>query len=253
MTRFRSQRPGITLLELIIVIGVLLLLAALLLPAVARVRIAAGRTQSINNLKQICLAVHNFHDVNKGMPPITGKYNNVEGSVLYHLLPYLEQDNVFRQAKGNSWTLAQTVIPLLVDPEDKSAPNSLHLSAVATTSYAGNWLIMNGKYKIFNIPDGSSNTLLFTTRYQICNGTPTAWAYSTISPWSPMFAYYSLAKFQVNPTQEECDPYVTQAIGRVMVAGLADGSVRSVDAGVSPRTWYHATVPDDGVPFDVDW
>ena len=237
------------------VIGILLILAALLLPAVAKVRQAAGRTQSINNVKQIILAIHGYNDTFRRLPPIAGMANNKEGSVLFHLLPFVEQANIYQQTKVTSWEFAKMVIPLFSDPQDKSAAESRFENTVATTNYAGNWLAFkDGNNSIpASFPDGTSNTMVFTTRYQICNGTPTAWAYPTISTWTPMFGYYSHAKFQINPTQAECDPHVTQSIGQVTVVGMCDGSVRVVAESISPRTWYLLTDPADGLPLDNDF
>src|SRR5687768_235245 len=97
-------RGGFTLIELIVIIGVLLILAALLLPAIAKVRGAAGRAQSTNNLRQIGIACHNYHDSFNRWPPALGKANNAEGPAHFHILPFVEQDNLFRMAQGAPWT-----------------------------------------------------------------------------------------------------------------------------------------------------
>lgn len=245
---------GVTFFEVIIVISIFLIVASLLLPAVLHARQAADRSQSINQLKMLGLATHNFHDVNRGLPPIAGKMNNQDGSLHFHLLPYMEEANVYREAQGNSWKVANRVIAWYIDADDKSLPEHLHQNAIATTNYAGNWLgFKDGMNRLTNFLDGTSNTMAFATRYQLCNGTPTAWAYSAISTWTPMFGYYSHAKFQVNPKQKDCDPQVPQTIGRVMIVAVFDGSARPLNENISPHTWHAATTPAGGEILGGDW
>src|SRR3954451_13552539 len=75
----RSHRRGFTLIELLVVIAIIAVLIALLLPAVQAAREAARRAQCINNLKQLGIAMHNYHDVNGSLPPGSG---NCQWSVL---------------------------------------------------------------------------------------------------------------------------------------------------------------------------
>jgi len=260
MTTTRHCRCGVTLIELTVVSGILLLLAVLLLPAIAKAQQAADRAQSINHLKMLGIAIHNFHDTNGRLPPVVGQVGVAEGSLLYHLLPYLDQANLYKSARSSdgkfsSWIVSGTVIPEYVDPDDKSLSTHVYQNAIATTNYAGNWLGFKDGTNRFPaaFQDGTSNTMAFATRYQLCNGTPTAWAYPAISTWTPMFGYYSHAKFQVNPRQDDCDPHVPQAIGPVMIVAMFDGSARSLNENISPLTWRAATTPAGGEILGNDW
>ena len=90
------RQRAFTLVELLVVIAIIGVLVALLLPAVQAAREAARRTQCTNNLRQIGVAFQNFHDVNNRFMPMVGA--NVNGSWGWgaSLLPYLEQDNLFK-------------------------------------------------------------------------------------------------------------------------------------------------------------
>jgi type II secretory pathway pseudopilin PulG len=98
----------------LVVIAIIAVLIGLLLPAVQKVRTAAARMQSANNLKQIGLAMHSFNDANNGLPPTFGwrarpsnglQYTpgGANGSGLFHILPYIEQDNLFKQSLSTQY------------------------------------------------------------------------------------------------------------------------------------------------------
>src|SRR5262249_327825 len=90
-----QRRPGFTLIELLVVIAIIGVLIALLLPAVQKVRDAANRIQCANTLKQIGLAVHNFHDTRGQLPP--SRLHNYHATWAVLLLPYMEQDTLYQQ------------------------------------------------------------------------------------------------------------------------------------------------------------
>jgi prepilin-type N-terminal cleavage/methylation domain-containing protein len=124
-------RIGFTLIELLVVIAIIGVLIALLLPAVQKIREAANRTQCANNLKQIGLGIHNFHDTYGRFPttPIAGwgdlpdttsmgwaysiAYDNTHAPLpvknqtagfLFQILPFIEQDNLYRTYNWNGQT-----------------------------------------------------------------------------------------------------------------------------------------------------
>ncbi len=90
-----DTKHGFTLVELLVVIAIIGVLIALLLPAVQQARESARRTQCVNNLKQVGLAVHNFHDTFGELPPSRIQYEYLGWSAL--LLPFMEQTNLYDQ------------------------------------------------------------------------------------------------------------------------------------------------------------
>ncbi|MEZ6125877.1 MAG: DUF1559 domain-containing protein [Planctomycetaceae bacterium] len=154
----QRRRHAFTLIELLVVIAIIAILIALLLPAVQQAREAARRTQCKNNLKQIGLALHNYHDVYHLFP--AGSYwNNKDasgatyhqGSLLTHLLPYIDQAPMFNQIPfdnppasknindatlpGGSLMRTQFHVPAYICPSDTAGPNFNGVSTVQ--NYAG--------------------------------------------------------------------------------------------------------------------
>jgi prepilin-type N-terminal cleavage/methylation domain-containing protein len=93
-----NKYSGFTLIELLVVIAIIAVLVAILLPAVQQAREAARRTSCKNNLKQLGLAVHNFHDVRGVLPPLVTHTGGP--SLFYFILPYIEQTAMFEMYQG---------------------------------------------------------------------------------------------------------------------------------------------------------
>lgn len=160
----RPSRRAFTLVELLVVIAIIGVLVALLLPAVQAAREAARRMQCSNNLKQIGLACHNFHDVNNKLPEGVQYPDNVSGDIsnagttcgpnwAILILPYMEQNTLYtmagvdvgayRKTNGtdSSWiNLRSAVIKGYICPSD-SGMNSAPYSGNANSSPldVGNW------------------------------------------------------------------------------------------------------------------
>lgn len=139
-------RNAFTLVELLVVIAIIGVLIALLLPAVQQAREAARRGQCLNNLKQLALAMHNFHDTNNSFPKNTygknaGNTNTWEGwhlfSANYKLLPFIEQDNLYDQFNlDGTWT-ANRDGPMNVTLAAFQCPSSPGAPDAATISWGG--------------------------------------------------------------------------------------------------------------------
>ncbi len=182
MKKLTHRNRGFTLIELLVVIAIIAILIALLLPAVQQAREAARRTQCKNNLKQLGIAIHNYHDVYGCIPiaDVNGTVNPVSAHA--RLLPYLEQSNLYNLVDFNvpydhvnNTVPRNTELPAFRCPSD---PTSLPASVGGRNNYywnAGSGIVMyasgangqpspNGvifhfaRYRFADITDGLSNT-----------------------------------------------------------------------------------------------
>jgi len=278
---------GFTLIELLVVIAIIGILISLLLPAVQKVRESAARTQSVNNLKQLCLAVQACQDSYKKLPPSGGYFPGTDdgtgntgvsgtgpvpahhGSLSYFLLPYLEQGDLYHSLAGDSWYNSPAPpynqpIALFMSPSDNLRTGLGPNTGRPTTTYPNNGYVFSGdpgQIGSINMAwnqsssasyaatfrDGASGTLLFCEGFAACGGTDRLWNESNFV--GPQLAAIATTNLpQWLPEVNVCNPNVPQSHqAGGILIGLADGSCRLVSDSVSQRAWQAALLPNDNL------
>jgi prepilin-type N-terminal cleavage/methylation domain-containing protein len=216
------RRHAFTLIELLVVIAIIAILIGLLVPAVQKVRAAAARTQSQNNVKQISLAVHNYHDVNRKVPPLADRVKPGANfaSIYFFILPYVEQTGLYDLGMNNNgvWekspnNAGSKQVATYISPRDPSSP-----LAIWKESNGGTWAVSNyaANHAIFGIPcgsntvsqltlvkilDGTSNTVGYAEQYAKCGlgETDTTSGTAPNNYWHKLWAYRAPWKWERGP------------------------------------------------------
>lgn len=246
-----SSRPGFTIIELMVVLVIISILAALLLPAVQKAREMARRSLCINNIKQLALAVHSYHDTNNVFPiaaaiPANG-YGNNNGSWSVHgrILPYIEQGNVYdavdlTQPWDNQSAIDGLKIQLFGCPSDTRSRDG-RSSAGKVTLYPTSYGFNYGTWFVYNPADRSVSDGVFVPNARVSmldltDGKTTTLMISEVKSWTPYFR-------NVGPA----DTAVPEGAATVLAEATAAGGEKKLDPMDANKSTGHTEWADGRV------
>ena len=269
--RSHSPRCGFTLVELLVVIAIIGILVGLLLPAVQAAREAARRMSCSNNVKQMVLATHNYHDTFRSFPA-AGFYSRTQTSDSWsaqaRILPQLEQANLQNLIDWNLSYAAQSNVsrtrvatylcPSEVKDEVRLAPKSFDPDFAY---YPMNYGINMGEWLVFSPASGQGGSGISSPNRRlrmssITDGTSNTIAFAEIKAWNPYLRDGGTPSASGNPTPS--DPATVVAFGGNFKAN--SGHTEWVDSRVHQSGFTTTFTPNtqvlftsDGRTYDVDF
>jgi prepilin-type N-terminal cleavage/methylation domain-containing protein len=255
------NRRGFTLIELLVVIAIIAVLIGLLLPAVQKVREAAARTQSTNNLKQMGIACQDVaSNFDGAMPPAYGPFMNVNNTWFFHILPYIEQDNLYKTGTATTTNYIKTYYaPLDPSNNGNSALCSYCVNNGGGTATQGLFLVnpVAGTYS--RLPasfgtKGTSNTIIVGERFSSISSSAIRYWYNVgVASATSVHLDGSTNQVQygVSYTAASTTSFHAFTAAGCQVA-IGDGSARTISSAVSAGTfqWACSVVTTAAPPSD---
>ncbi len=281
----KRKRPGITLIEILIVISIMALLISLILPAILNARNLSVQLQSKNKLFALFLATEQYSSIHNGQLPtsvhrVGDKADH--GSVHFSIIKYLEGGKEYCDhlmvfdffPRGYSF-------PAFVSPADFTVPL---VNFPFMCSYPANAQVFGREARLpSSFRDGTSNTILFSEHYAACNHNKFLYSVNIYEPLNEIDRRATFADggipgyptygdvypvpsssppgtkpsvpgktFQVRPSFSDCDPSIPQTTHAGLLCGFADGGVRTLNKGISENVfWSLVTMAGgEGVSWD---